>query len=247
MKLNKIALVFAMSGISGTLVAQDAQDTIKQDTVERISVTGSSIKRTNYEGDLPLTVISKADIDAAGITSAEQLMLQLNIASNSNDNLASNAGITLELQFYNSQLKVLMSGHAGLFSRAEDLAVLAQLLLNGGGYGQHQLFSELTLETFIQPTKLNSHFALGWRRAGRGANNWHFGPYASARAFGHTGWTGTSTVIDPEHDLAIILLTNMRHSPIVGDDEAFDFAAKTFETGKYGSIISLIYESILHR
>jgi N-acetyl-anhydromuramyl-L-alanine amidase AmpD/CubicO group peptidase (beta-lactamase class C family) len=140
-----------------------------------------------------------------------------------------------------------VSGHAGLFSRAEDLAVLAQLLINGGGYGQQQLFSELTLETFIQPTKLNSHFALGWRRAGRGANNWHFGPYASARAFGHTGWTGTATVIDPEHDLAIILLTNMRHSPIVGDDEAFDFAAKTFETGKYGSIISLIYESILHR
>ena len=93
MKLNKIALVLAMSGISGTVLAQDAQDTIKQDTVERISVTGSSIKRTNYEGDLPLTVISKADIDAAGITSAEQLMLQLNIASNSNDNLASNAGI----------------------------------------------------------------------------------------------------------------------------------------------------------
>lgn len=140
-----------------------------------------------------------------------------------------------------------VSGHAGLFSRAEDLAVLAQLLINGGGYGQQQLFSELTLETFIQPTKLNSHFALGWRRAGKGANNWHFGPYASARAFGHTGWTGTATVIDPEHDLAIILLTNMRHSPIIGDDEAFDFKAKTFETGKYGSIISLIYESILHR
>lgn len=140
-----------------------------------------------------------------------------------------------------------VSGHAGLFSRADDIAVLAQLLLNGGGYGQHRLFSELTLETFIQPTTLNSHFALGWRRAGRGANNWHFGPYASARAFGHTGWTGTATVIDPEHDLAIILLTNMRHSPIVGDQETFDFAAKTFETGKYGSIISLIYESILHR
>lgn len=93
-KLNKIALVFAMSGISGTLLAQDAQDTsTKQDSVERISVTGSSIKRTNYEGDLPLTIITKDDIDAAGITSAEQLMLQLNIASNSNDNLASNAGI----------------------------------------------------------------------------------------------------------------------------------------------------------
>lgn len=42
---------------------------------------------------MPLTVVTKADIDAAGITSAEQLMLQLNIASNSNDNLASNSSI----------------------------------------------------------------------------------------------------------------------------------------------------------
>ncbi len=92
MKLNKIALVLAISGFSSSILAQDAQNTTKE-SVERIEVTGSSIKRTSYEGDLPLTVVTKADIDAAGITSAEQLMLQLNIASNSNDNLASNAGI----------------------------------------------------------------------------------------------------------------------------------------------------------
>ncbi|MBT0585967.1 TonB-dependent receptor domain-containing protein [Alteromonas oceanisediminis] len=93
MKLNKIALVLAMSGMSSTVFAQQANDEEQQDTVERIEVTGSSIKRTNLEGDLPITVITKADIDAQGITSADQLFLQLNIASNSNDNLASNAGI----------------------------------------------------------------------------------------------------------------------------------------------------------
>nr|WP_136252711.1 TonB-dependent receptor [Ningiella ruwaisensis] len=95
MKLNKIALVLAMSGLSANALAQQAatQEETTNNTVERIEVTGSSIKRTSIESDLPVTVISRAEIDAAGITSAEQLFLQLNIASNSNDNLASNAGI----------------------------------------------------------------------------------------------------------------------------------------------------------
>jgi len=95
-KLNKIALVLAMSGLSSTYaIAQQATDNTDENEtkMERIQVTGSSIKRTSLEGDLPLTIISRADIDAAGITSAEQLLLQLNISSNSNDNLASNTGI----------------------------------------------------------------------------------------------------------------------------------------------------------
>lgn len=93
MRLNKIALVLAMTGMSTSVLAQEAPDDDQQDKIERIAVTGSSIKRTNLEGDLPLTVITAAEISAQGITSAEQLLLQLNIASNSNDNLASNAGI----------------------------------------------------------------------------------------------------------------------------------------------------------
>ena len=54
------------------------------------------------------------------------------------------------------------------------------------------------------------------------------------------------TVIDPEYDLAIVLLTNARHTPIEGSQENYEFVGKRFETGKYGSIISLIYESILN-
>ncbi|MBY6064091.1 TonB-dependent receptor [Pseudidiomarina sediminum] len=101
MKLNNIALVLGLTtGMSGVAYAQDVdsqentqQNNEEQQKVERIEVTGSSIKRTAMEGDLPLTVISREDIDAQGITTAEQLMLQLNVASNSNDNLASNSGI----------------------------------------------------------------------------------------------------------------------------------------------------------
>ena len=140
-----------------------------------------------------------------------------------------------------------VAGHAGLFSTVNDLAVLGQLLLNGGGYGQTQIFDEAVLQQFIKPEERDDSYGLGWRRAGHGQSKWHFGPYASAQAYGHTGWTGTVSVIDPKYDLAIFLLTNARHSKVQEDDSGHvEFAGKTFETGKYGSVISLVYEAVLN-
>ena len=138
-----------------------------------------------------------------------------------------------------------VAGHAGLFSTAQDMAVLAQALLNRGGYGNKQLFSGKVIDQFVKPDDGNGTYGLGWRRANNGDRKWHFGPYASSSAYGHTGWTGTVTVIDPEHDLAIILLTNARHSEIEGDEKNYQFKGKQFETGKYGSVISLVYEAVL--
>jgi N-acetylmuramoyl-L-alanine amidase len=143
-----------------------------------------------------------------------------------------------------------VAGHAGLFSTGRDLATLAQLLLNGGGYGYQNFFSESLVNQFSQPSSGDFTMGLGFRRAGDGSRRWQFGPYASEQAFGHTGWTGTVTVIDPQHDLAIILLTNKRHSAVVesidnSGNRQLDFASGQFETGKYGSVISLIYEAIL--
>ncbi|GAC18926.1 penicillin binding protein PBP4B [Paraglaciecola arctica] len=140
-----------------------------------------------------------------------------------------------------------VAGHAGLFSDVDDLAVLAQTLLNGGGYGPIKVFDRAVLDKFIKPEEGDSSFGLGWRRADHGQNKWHFGPYASPYAYGHTGWTGTVTVIDPVYDLAIILLTNARHSEIVEreDGKGLAFNGKLFETGKYGSIVSLVYEALL--
>ena len=62
-------------------------------TLDRMTVTGSRIKRTDLEEALPITIIQKAEIDAQGITSAEQLLQQLNVASNGPDTLAANSGI----------------------------------------------------------------------------------------------------------------------------------------------------------
>ncbi|WP_404340878.1 penicillin binding protein PBP4B [Pseudoalteromonas mariniglutinosa] len=139
-----------------------------------------------------------------------------------------------------------VAGHAGLFSNGADMSVLAQLLLNRGGYGEQQIFTPQVLEQFIKPQASDETYGLGWRRAGHHARKWHFGPYASAQAYGHTGWTGTVTVIDPAYDLAIILLTNARHTPIEGDETNYEFIGKQFETGQYGSIISLVYEAIFN-
>ena len=140
-----------------------------------------------------------------------------------------------------------VAGHAGLFSTSEELAVLAQLLLNRGGYGEIQLFDAAVLDAFTKPEETDATYGLGWRRASEGQRRWHFGAWASPQAYGHTGWTGTVTVIDPEHDMAVILLTNARHTPIVEDEDGrLEFAGKQFETGKYGSIITLVYEAILN-
>lgn len=141
-----------------------------------------------------------------------------------------------------------VAGHAGLFSNAPDLAVLCQVLLNKGGYGDTQIFNASSLAQFLTPQSTDETYGLGFRLAGNNqARRWHFGPYASPQAYGHTGWTGTVTVIDPAYDLAIILLTNARHSPIKGSEKRYQFVGKNYETAQYGSIVSLIYEALLNQ
>ena len=137
-----------------------------------------------------------------------------------------------------------VAGHAGLFSTAEELAVLMALSLQGGGYGWQQFFTPATLAQFVAPSPYDHRFGLGWRTAVQGDLNWHFGAYASDSAYGHTGWTGTATVIDPEHQLLVVLLTNKKHSPIINDGDSYYFSGDRFETGRYGSILTLIYQSL---
>lgn len=150
-----------------------------------------------------------------------------------------------EKAFYSSQG---VAGHAGLFSSAGDLAILSQMLLNGGGYGQSHLIDAEVIDSFVKPEDSDQTFGLGWRRAGRGEQKWHFGPYASPLAYGHTGWTGTVTVIDPAYNMAIVLLTNARHSPIVSSkQDGLKFSGKNYEVGKFGSVVSLIYEALLNK
>jgi CubicO group peptidase (beta-lactamase class C family) len=106
--------------------------------------------------------------------------------------------------------------HAGLFSTARDLAVFCQMLLNGGMYAHRRLLRRSTINLFTsrQETGNNSSRALGWDTVSQPSSSGH---YFSARAFGHTGFTGTSIWIDPDKELFVILLTNRVHPTRAND------------------------------
>jgi CubicO group peptidase (beta-lactamase class C family) len=101
------------------------------------------------------------------------------------------------------------SSHAGLFSTAVDLTRIARMYLNGGELDGVRVLDSATIARFTRAENRQlSHRALGWETA-NGANSG--GRLMSDRAFGHTGFTGTSIWIDPGHDLFVILLTNRVH------------------------------------
>ncbi|WOX04032.1 penicillin binding protein PBP4B [Microbulbifer pacificus] len=138
-----------------------------------------------------------------------------------------------------------VSGHAGLFSTSADLAVLLQVMLNGGGYGSVSLFNRQTISEFTSPAEADPTFALGWRTNGNASMQWMFGEYASNRAYGHTGWTGTLTIIDPEYNLGIVLLTNKKHSPVIkSGSNSGKFIGDLFATGRYGEVVSGVYRAM---
>ena len=83
----------AMPAMAQQTTADAAAKDGEVKTLDRMMVTGSRIKRTEAETALPITIIQKAEIEAQGITSAEQLLQQLNIASNGPDGLAANSGV----------------------------------------------------------------------------------------------------------------------------------------------------------
>jgi CubicO group peptidase (beta-lactamase class C family) len=100
-----------------------------------------------------------------------------------------------------------VAGHAGLFGTAADLAVFAQMMLNGGIYDGNRIIADSTIKLFT--ARAAGSRALGWevgeRQHGAGA-------YLGENTYGHTGFTGTSMWIDPEREMFVILLTNRVHA-----------------------------------
>lgn len=103
-----------------------------------------------------------------------------------------------------------VAGHAGVFSTAHDLAILCQTILNGGAYGHTRILSAQSVTAMM--TNLNQAFpgddhGLGFELY----QHWYMGALATPYTAGHTGFTGTSLVIDPTTDSFVILLTNHVH------------------------------------
>lgn len=103
-----------------------------------------------------------------------------------------------------------VAGHAGLFSTAEELAVYAQMIQDGGTWNDRRVMKPETIAIMTEPHQtVRSVRALGWdMRSGYSSNR---GENFSDRAFGHGGFTGTALWIDPKLELTVIFLSNRVH------------------------------------
>ncbi len=138
-----------------------------------------------------------------------------------------------------------ISGHAGLFSNAEDLARLASLMLTGG-YEGVKYFDNNVIDDFTKPKSTDyPTWGLGWWRQGNVGRSHYFSTHSSSSTIGHQGWTGTLTVIDPEQDLVVVLLTNKKNSPVMDNTQsANDFYSDNMILGGLGCVTGYIYESL---
>ncbi|MCS6823775.1 MAG: serine hydrolase [Cytophagaceae bacterium] len=130
-----------------------------------------------------------------------------------------------------------VGGHAGLFSNAYDLAVLMQMNLQNGFYGALQFFNRETIPRFASQQYSTNRRGLGWDKpahAGRGPTSY----YASTNTFGHTGFTGTCTWVDPDYNLVYVFLSNRIHTDS-GNDKLTRLGIRT-------SIHDVIYKSIFN-
>jgi beta-N-acetylhexosaminidase len=128
-----------------------------------------------------------------------------------------------------------IAGHAGLFSSANDLAKLGQMLLQEGEYGGTRFYKPETVRLFAQRQFASSFRGLGWNKPS-GVWDGTTSIYASPKTFGHTGFTGTCIWIDPEFDLVYVFLSNRVHPDMTNN--------KLLSANIRSRIQDVIYQSI---
>ncbi len=138
MKLKKLAQIISVICIAAPAYAQVAAPEVKKDApkatpqkVDRIEVTGSSIKRIADEGALPLQIITREEIDREGITSAEQLVSLLSANGNGADNMSSNVAFSINANENRNSDSVAGANLRGLGSAS------TLILLNGRRVSTH--------------------------------------------------------------------------------------------------------------
>ncbi|MCF0057667.1 glycoside hydrolase family 3 N-terminal domain-containing protein [Dyadobacter sp. CY356] len=132
-----------------------------------------------------------------------------------------------------------VSGHAGLFSTATDLAVLMQMNLWKGNYGGRQFFASGTVPLFSRLYDEAHHRGLGWDKIPADGNSAYVSPQASVNSFGHTGFTGAIVWADPDEDLIFVFLSNRIHP------DAENNSITTQRTRR--KIHDVVYMSLLER
>lgn len=124
-----------------------------------------------------------------------------------------------------------VSGHAGLFAQATDLAALFQTLINGGVYQNRRYFKEETVKMFTSRYSKRSRRGLGFdRKEGTGGQeSKNIAWQASDNTFGHTGFTGIGAWADPDNGIIYLFLSN-----------------RTYPSGENNKLISLNIRTRIH-
>lgn len=163
------------------------------------------VKKTFYD---PL------HLETTGFKPRERFPLQF-IAPTENESLFRRQLIQGDVHDPGAAMFGGVAGHAGLFSDAYDLAVLAQMLLNGGVIDGKNFFSKATIDQFTAYSSDISRRGLGFDKPEKdNATRKEAYPTLSAspETFGHTGFTGTCIWMDPKYNLTYIFLSNRVNS-----------------------------------
>jgi uncharacterized protein YbbC (DUF1343 family) len=129
-----------------------------------------------------------------------------------------------------------VAGHAGLFSTADDLAVYAQMLLDGGAYGGRRVLAPATVRLMTAPRPVPGGLrTYGWDMDTKFSKN-RGSLFPAGKSFGHTGFTGTSLWIGPGSRTTVVFLSNRVHPDGKGN-----------VTPLRARVATLAAEAVLHR
>jgi beta-glucosidase-like glycosyl hydrolase/CubicO group peptidase (beta-lactamase class C family) len=161
----------------------------------------------NYPNFLDTTFYAKLGLPTMGYMPTERFPLS-RITPTEYDKVYRK---TLVHGFVHDQGAAMMGGvggHAGLFSSANDLAILFQMLVNRGEYAGVRYLSPTTVSEFTKQWDTRSRRGLGFDKPEPSGVGGPTSNMASKYTFGHTGFTGTGVWADPENDLIYVFLSN---------------------------------------
>lgn len=173
------------------------------------------------------------------------------IAPTENDTYFRNQLLNGYVQDRGAALLGGVSGHAGLFGGAEDLAKLMEMLLNKGSYGCQKYLEPHTVELFTSNpfVKRRNHRGLGFDKPDPNTDRSSACKSASAQSFGHLGFTGTMIWADPQYDLVFVFLSNRVYPSIENNKMAYMDIRQKIQQVFYDAITQPYYQpgSDLHQ
>lgn len=132
-----------------------------------------------------------------------------------------------------------IQGHAGLFSNSNDIAILLQMLIQGGSYGGQQYFMESTVKEFTRYQFKDNRRGLGFDKPMPDRDGGPTCKEASDESFGHSGFTGTYVWADPRYNIVYVFLSN-RTCPYSENNRLLESGIRTL-------IQQVIYKAVLER